>query len=59
VWIRTRGAEAGGIKPRTVEPRRMFPLQVTEPVLPPTETGGVVLVLSLLAVVVWTLYFYR
>jgi hypothetical protein len=37
----------------------MFPLQVTEPVLPPAETGGVALALSLLAVVGWTLYLYR
>lgn len=37
----------------------MFPLQVTDPVLPPAETGGVVLLLSLLVLVAWTLYFYR
>ena len=37
----------------------MFRLQVTEPVLPPAETGGVALLLSLLAVVAWTLYLYR
>jgi hypothetical protein len=51
--------EAGGIKPRTVLAASMLPLQVTEPVLPPAETGGVALALSLLAVVVWTLYLYR
>ena len=37
----------------------MIPLATDGTVLPPAETGGVALVLSLLVVVVWTLYLYR
>jgi hypothetical protein len=37
----------------------MLPLATEATVLPPAETGGVVLALSLLVVIGWTLSFYR